>query len=141
MPNRLAGESSAYLLQHKDNPVDWQPWSEAPWEQARRESKPVLVSIGYSSCHWCHVMERESFENEEIARLMNEHLVCIKVEGPHTAPMYDPYSHLVFAARAADVRHVVIRGRIVVRNRELQTLDLDRIEAQTREFSESVRSN
>ncbi len=68
-------------------------------------------------------------------------LVCIKVEGPHTAPMYDPYSHLVFAARAADVRHVVIRGRIVVRNRALQTLDLDRIEAQTREFSESVRSN
>ncbi|MDX2438732.1 MAG: amidohydrolase [Acidobacteriota bacterium] len=68
-------------------------------------------------------------------------LICIKVEGPHTAPMYDPYSHLVFAARAADVRHVVIRGRIVVRNRELQTLDLDRIEAQTREFSESVRSN
>ena len=68
-------------------------------------------------------------------------LICIKVEGPHTAPMYDPYSHLVFAARAADVRHVVIRGRIVVRNRALQTLDLDRIEAQTREFSESVRSN
>ena len=68
-------------------------------------------------------------------------LVCIKIEGPHTAPMYDPYSHLVFAARAADVRHVVVRGRIVVRNRALQTLDLDRIEAQAREFSESVRSS
>jgi 5-methylthioadenosine/S-adenosylhomocysteine deaminase len=68
-------------------------------------------------------------------------LVCIKVEGPHTAPMYEPYSHVVFAARAADVRHVVVRGRIVVRNRALQTLDLDRIEAQAREFSESIRSN
>jgi 5-methylthioadenosine/S-adenosylhomocysteine deaminase len=68
-------------------------------------------------------------------------LICVKVEGPHTSPMYDPYSHLVFAARAADVRHVVIRGRIVVRNRALQTLDLDRIEAQAREFSETVRSN
>ena len=68
-------------------------------------------------------------------------IVCIKVDGPHTAPMYDPYSHLVFAARASDVRHVVIRGRIIVRNRALQTLDLDRIEAQVREFSESVRSN
>lgn len=68
-------------------------------------------------------------------------LICLKVEGPHTAPMYDPYSHIAFAARAADVRHVVVRGRIVVRNRALQTLDLDRIVAQAREFSESVRSN
>jgi len=67
-------------------------------------------------------------------------LICIKVEGPHTAPMYDPFSHLVFAARAADVRHVVVRGRIVVRNRALQTIDLDRVEAQAREFSETVRS-
>jgi 5-methylthioadenosine/S-adenosylhomocysteine deaminase len=68
-------------------------------------------------------------------------IVCIKVDGPHTAPMYDPYSHLVFAARASDVRHVVIRGRIIVRNRALQTLDLDRIEAQAREFSETIRAN
>lgn len=66
-------------------------------------------------------------------------LICIKVDGPHTSPMYDPYSHLVFAARAGDVRHVVVRGRIVVRNRSLQTLDLDRIEAQSRDFSETIR--
>ncbi len=68
-------------------------------------------------------------------------IVCIKVDGPHTAPMYDPYSHLVFAARSSDVRHVVIRGRIIVRNRALKTLDLDRIEAQAREFSETIRAN
>ncbi len=68
-------------------------------------------------------------------------IVCIKVDGPHTAPMYDPYSHLVFAARASDVRHVVIRGRIVVRNRGLKTLDIDRIENQAREFSETIRAN
>ena len=80
MANRLAGESSAYLLQHRDNPVDWYPWGEEAWERARRESRPVLVSIGYSSCHWCHVMERESFEDPDTARLMNERLVCIKVD-------------------------------------------------------------
>jgi uncharacterized protein YyaL (SSP411 family) len=78
--NRLAGESSAYLLQHKDNPVDWYAWGEEAWERARRENRPVLVSIGYSSCHWCHVMERESFEDPDTARLMNELLVCIKVD-------------------------------------------------------------
>ena len=72
---------------------------------------------------------------------MEADLICVKVEGPHTAPMYDPYSHIVFAARAADVRHTVIRGRIVVRNRQLKTLDLDRIEAQAREFSETIRTN
>jgi uncharacterized protein YyaL (SSP411 family) len=78
--NRLAAETSAYLQQHADNPVDWYPWGEEPWQRARAENRPVLVSIGYSSCHWCHVMERESFENEETARLMNEHLICIKVD-------------------------------------------------------------
>jgi uncharacterized protein YyaL (SSP411 family) len=78
--NRLAGESSAYLLQHRDNPVDWYAWGDEAWERARREGRPVLVSIGYSSCHWCHVMERESFEDPDTARLMNERLVCIKVD-------------------------------------------------------------
>src|SRR5215217_6902685 len=80
MPNRLADETSPYLLQHKDNPVDWMPWSEEALARARAEDKPVLVSIGYSACHWCHVMERESFESEAIAQLMNEHFVCIKVD-------------------------------------------------------------
>ena len=80
MANRLARETSAYLLQHKDNPVDWCAWGPEPFERARREGKPVLVSIGYSSCHWCHVMERESFEDPETAALMNEHLVAVKVD-------------------------------------------------------------
>ncbi len=78
--NRLGSETSVYLRQHKDNPVDWYAWGDEPWQRALREKRPVLVSIGYSSCHWCHVMERESFEDEQTARLMNEHLICIKVD-------------------------------------------------------------
>src|SRR6478672_13705983 len=69
--NRLTKETSPYLLQHAHNPVDWYPWSPEAFELARREDKPVLLSVGYSACHWCHVMERESFENDEIAALMN----------------------------------------------------------------------
>jgi uncharacterized protein YyaL (SSP411 family) len=80
MPNRLANETSPYLLQHKDNPVDWYPWGEEALARARAEDRPLLVSIGYSACHWCHVMERESFEDPEIAALMNERFVCIKVD-------------------------------------------------------------
>src|SRR2546421_6034097 len=78
--NRLAHEKSPYLLQHAHNPVDWYPWGEEAFEKAARENKPLFLSIGYSTCHWCHVMERESFENDEIARLMNERFVCIKVD-------------------------------------------------------------
>ena len=80
MPNRLADETSAYLRQHCDNPVDWYPWGPEPWERARRENRPVLVSIGYASCHWCHVMEHESFADAETAALMNQELVSIKVD-------------------------------------------------------------
>ena len=69
MANRLAQETSPYLLQHKDNPVDWYPWGAEALERAAREDKPILLSIGYSACHWCHVMERESFEDEETASL------------------------------------------------------------------------
>ena len=78
--NRLARESSPYLLQHAHNPVDWYPWGEEALAEARRESKPILLSVGYSACHWCHVMERESFESEEIAGLMNAHFVNVKVD-------------------------------------------------------------
>src|SRR4051812_21228802 len=78
--NRLAQESSPYLLQHAHNPVDWYAWGDEALEKSKREDKPILLSIGYSACHWCHVMERESFENEEIARLMNEQFVNIKVD-------------------------------------------------------------
>lgn len=80
MTNRLINETSPYLLQHAENPVDWYPWSEEALSRARGEDRPILLSIGYSACHWCHVMERESFENEDIAALMNEHFVNIKVD-------------------------------------------------------------
>ena len=80
MPNRLASEKSPYLLQHAHNPVDWYPWGDEAFEKAAREDKPVFLSIGYSTCHWCHVMEHESFEDPAIARLLNEHFVSIKVD-------------------------------------------------------------
>ena len=80
MPNRLINETSPYLLQHANNPVDWYPWGEEALERARSEDKPILLSIGYSACHWCHVMERESFENETIAGLMNDNFISIKVD-------------------------------------------------------------
>jgi uncharacterized protein len=80
MANRLAQETSPYLLQHKDNPVDWHPWGEEALSRARDEDRPILLSIGYSACHWCHVMERESFEDEDTARLMNERFVSIKLD-------------------------------------------------------------
>ncbi len=80
MPNRLADETSPYLLQHADNPVDWYPWGEEAFAKAREEDKPVLLSVGYSTCHWCHVMAHESFESNTTADLMNEHFVNIKVD-------------------------------------------------------------
>ena len=80
MANRLADQTSPYLLQHKDNPVDWHPWGEEALARARAEDKPLLVSIGYSACHWCHVMEHESFEDLETAAVMNENFVPVKVD-------------------------------------------------------------
>jgi len=80
VPNRLARETSPYLLQHANNPVDWYPWGEEALERAKREDKPIFLSIGYAACHWCHVMERESFEHEAIALLLNENFVAIKVD-------------------------------------------------------------
>lgn len=78
--NRLAQSKSPYLLQHAQNPVDWYPWGDEALQKAQREDKPILVSIGYSTCHWCHVMERESFEQEDVAQVMNEYFVCIKID-------------------------------------------------------------
>jgi uncharacterized protein YyaL (SSP411 family) len=80
VPNRLAQETSPYLLQHARNPVDWYPWGEEALQRARAEQKPIVVSIGYAACHWCHVMERESFESPQVAAVMNAHFVCIKVD-------------------------------------------------------------
>ncbi|MEZ4952771.1 MAG: thioredoxin domain-containing protein [Saprospiraceae bacterium] len=78
--NQLQHENSPYLLQHAHNPVDWYAWKPEAFAKAENEDKPILVSIGYSTCHWCHVMERESFEDQEVAEFMNEHFVCIKVD-------------------------------------------------------------
>src|ERR1700733_10523222 len=89
--NRLALEKSPYLLQHAHNPVDWYPWGEEAFAKAHGEDKPIFLSVGYSTCHWCHVMERESFESEEIARVLNENFVAIKVdreERPDVDRMY-----------------------------------------------------
>src|SRR5688572_21683171 len=80
MANRLASEQSPYLLQHKDNPVDWYAWGEAAFEAARSAGKPIFLSIGYSTCHWCHVMEHESFENAQVAEVLNRDFVSIKVD-------------------------------------------------------------
>src|SRR5712671_1657296 len=78
--NRLAREKSPYLLQHQFNPVDWYAWGPEAFARARQENKPIFLSIGYSTCHWCHVMERESFENDTTAEVLNAHFVCIKVD-------------------------------------------------------------
>ena len=80
MSNRLAKETSPYLLQHKDNPVDWYTWCNEAFERAEREDKPVFLSIGYSACHWCHVFAHESFEDKEIAELLNKYYISIKVD-------------------------------------------------------------
>ena len=79
-PNRLALEKSPYLLQHAHNPVDWYAWGDDAFAKARAEDKPIFLSIGYSTCHWCHVMERESFENEATADILNRHFISIKVD-------------------------------------------------------------
>src|SRR5262245_42702618 len=89
--NRLAQETSPYLLQHAHNPVDWYPWGPEALERARAEDKPILLSIGYAACHWCHVMERESFENDAIAAVMNEHFVCVKVDREERPDLDDIY--------------------------------------------------
>jgi hypothetical protein len=93
--NRLSRETSPYLLQHAHNPVDWYPWGEEAFQKAQRENKPVLLSIGYSACHWCHVMERESFENEKIAALMNELFVNIKVDREERPDLDEIYMNAV----------------------------------------------
>jgi hypothetical protein len=99
--NRLVHETSPYLLQHAHNPVDWYPWGPEALERARREDKPILLSIGYSACHWCHVMEHESFEDAAVAQVMNEHFICIKVdreERPDLDKIYQ-LAHQILAQR------------------------------------------
>src|SRR5574340_1121069 len=96
-PNRLIHQTSPYLLQHAYNPVNWYPWGPEALAQAAQSNRPILLSIGYSSCHWCHVMERESFENESIARLMNQHFVCIKVDREERPDLDEIYMQATLA--------------------------------------------
>ncbi|MFF0005881.1 thioredoxin domain-containing protein [Streptomyces tibetensis] len=98
MPNRLAHETSPYLLQHADNPVDWWPWSEEAFEEARKRNVPVLLSVGYSSCHWCHVMAHESFEDQETAEYLNTHYVSVKVDREERPDVDAVYMEAVQAA-------------------------------------------
>jgi uncharacterized protein YyaL (SSP411 family) len=124
--NRLARETSPYLLQHAANPVDWYPWGDEAFAKARAEDKPVLLSIGYSACHWCHVMERESFEDAETARLMNELYVSVKVDREERPDVDAVYMDAVVAlsgqggagapARAAGVQTGARRNRRGVSN-------------------------
>lgn len=97
MPNRLANESSPYLLQHAENPVEWFPWGEEALKKAKAENKPIFLSVGYSACHWCHVMEHESFENQVIAQFLNEHFVSIKVDREERPDLDQLYMHAVMA--------------------------------------------
>jgi len=92
--NRLAGEKSPYLLQHAENPVDWYPWGEEAFLKANKEDKPIFLSIGYAACHWCHVMAHESFEDEEVARLLNQHFVTIKVDREERPDIDKIYMHV-----------------------------------------------
>ena len=96
--NRLIHEKSPYLLQHAHNPVDWYPWGDAAFSRAKAQDKPVFLSVGYATCHWCHVMEKESFENPEAARALNDAFVCIKVdreERPDIDAVYMAACHLI----------------------------------------------
>ena len=95
VPNRLAKEQSPYLLQHKDNPVDWYPWGEEAFGRARAEDKPIFLSIGYSTCHWCHVMEHESFETQAVADVLNRSFVSIKVDREERPDVDDIYMRAV----------------------------------------------
>src|SRR5260221_14550548 len=95
MPNRLSLETSPYLRQHAENPVDWYPWGEEAFDRAREEDKPIHLSVGYAACQWCHVMAHESFENPGIARLMNERFINIKVDRQERPDLDEVYQKVV----------------------------------------------
>ncbi|MCX8067664.1 MAG: thioredoxin domain-containing protein, partial [Anaerolineae bacterium] len=95
MPNRLIYETSPYLRQHAENPVDWYPWGEEALEKARREDKPIFLSIGYAACHWCHVMAHESFEDPETAAILNAYFVPVKVDREERPDLDTIYIHAV----------------------------------------------
>src|SRR5215467_10071023 len=96
--NRLAREKSPYLLQHAGNPVDWYAWGDEAFAHARTTDRPIFLSVGYSTCHWCHVMERESFESEEVARILNDSFVPVKVDREERPDVDRVYMHYVQAS-------------------------------------------
>jgi hypothetical protein len=104
-PNRLISEKSPYLLQHAYNPVNWYPWGTEAFEDAVRETKPVFLSVGYSTCHWCHVMERESFEDDEAAGMLNEAFISIKVDREERRYRYCLYEDQIMTAAVAPDNH------------------------------------
>ena len=157
--NRLANETSPYLKQHASNPVDWYPWGEEALEKARRENKPIIVSIGYAACHWCHVMEEESFENEEVARIMNEHFVSIKVdreERPDIDQIYVDVAQIMTGSAGWPLNVITLpdtrpffagtyfprESWIKILNRTIETLesDPDKLEGIAEQVTRGVRS-
>ena len=114
MVNELKKETSLYLSQHQNNPVDWFPWGEKAFEIAKKDEKPIFLSIGYSSCHWCHVMAHESFEDKEVASLLNKYFICIKVdkeERPDIDHIYQR-SHFIFSSFAISVSFSTISSAV-----------------------------
>ena len=139
--NRLADETSPYLLQHAHNPVDWYPWGDEAFARARAEAKPVLLSIGYSACHWCHVMERESFENADTAALMNDRFVNIKVDREERPDVDDVYMRRCNDRRGAgrspspDARRASLLAAPTSRRRSARHAGVSRVlEAVSRAF-------
>ena len=108
-PNRLLHETSLYLKQHANNPVDWYPWGPEALARSRELDRPIFLSIGYSACHWCHVMEHESFEDEETARILNEHYVCIKVDREERPDLDTIYMNAPPTAHARGRRLAAVR--------------------------------
>lgn len=106
MSNALIKERSPYLRQHAQNPVDWLPWGEAAFEKARREDKPVFLSIGYSTCHWCHVMARESFENKALAEILNHYYVSVKVDREERPDIDSVYMKVCTALNGLSLIHI-----------------------------------
>lgn len=109
--NRLINERSPYLLQHAYNPVDWYPWCKEAFQKARKEDKPIFLSIGYSTCHWCHVMEEESFSNPEIAGIMNKYFVSIKVDREERPDIDNIYMNAVMAMTGSGARKKSMMGQ------------------------------
>ena len=114
--NRLSKEKSPYLLQHATNPVDWYPWSEEAFQEAQNQDKPIFLSIGYSTCHWCHVMEHESFEDEEVANLMNEHFISVKVDREERPEIDHVYMSVCQSRVRASGLNICLVKRIIQTN-------------------------